>query len=723
MLSLLATTALAFSTPAFDDPCAASATCTDCIAKVPQGCGWCAPSEVIYSNGKKGNRCASVHDPNKWFCLGKLQTDQCLEGYVCTGAPDYKCQKSGVPGEGTPEYSDCVDGCVEPRQWKCDKPNNKCIVCDRSEEGVNPACMKDSQKCEDSCVVAETYKCDHSKGACAVCDPIKDDPASCFGKGDCDSSCAPMFQCDIPLDVTKGEPQCKPCADPTGKSCFKSEAECKSGDGKTTFGCDWKYECKFEASGPTCAKAANGIPKKEWCDEQCVPHYQCDEVAGMCKLANSTSGSADRASCEASCDGNQTKEVPVELIGVWRGLAIQQSFVKGEWVANVSAHAIELLRPDGTVYFSGKAGAATTGGAGSQQERRTLTVHSTEGELKGKVTLLYGEYDLAPELQYLALAVDESAIETAPPSFDAAMPATAHRVLGMTKCKSDAKNCAFHLISSYKTHEPIVYARGMSYSFLKAMGAGDETGDECNQFASCDTCIESKLLSAKCGWCSEDVVYPNATAAKARCAGWAEGKARGWVCYGQFRTESCTDWCCNHGTSQCEPCAPGQSGMPTKELCEGPKDAPTCGAEPKWFNCSLDGLYRGLQIDLGYLAGEWTAAFAKATGKANFTFLPTPASGKAASLEGRLQCRPRAGKTTFDQEGEFKLTLADGSARLGLYSAAGDQAETTGLALALAEKGSTVPPATFDAAMLGTNATMYAYTKCASYKKGVCLFH
>ena len=69
--------ALAFSgsDPPFSDPCAPATDCTDCIAKVSQGCGWCAPHEVVYTDGTKGNRCANSHDPKKWFCLGKLQTD------------------------------------------------------------------------------------------------------------------------------------------------------------------------------------------------------------------------------------------------------------------------------------------------------------------------------------------------------------------------------------------------------------------------------------------------------------------------------------------------------------------------------------------------------------------------------------------------------------------------------------------------------------------------
>ena len=50
------------------------------------------------------------------------------------------------------------------------------------------------------------------------------------------------------------------------------------------------------------------------------------------------------------------------------------------------------------------------------------------------------------------------------------------------------------------------------------------------------------------------------------------------------------------------------------------------------------------------------------------------------------------------------------------------QAETSGLMLALSNDGVATPPASWDAAMLATNATVYTYYKCADYKKGTCLF-
>jgi hypothetical protein len=107
-----------------EDPCANSTTCSDCDAKISLGCSWCQPNAVIYQNGTKGHRCAWTNDPNKWFCLGKRPVAGCEVGYVCSGAPDFQCKLSGVPGEGEPDKHACMDACRPSPKWK--------VGCDRS---------------------------------------------------------------------------------------------------------------------------------------------------------------------------------------------------------------------------------------------------------------------------------------------------------------------------------------------------------------------------------------------------------------------------------------------------------------------------------------------------------------------------------------------------------------------------------------------------------------
>lgn len=714
-----ALTALAFSANSlkFDDVCASASDCSDCIAKVDQGCGWCAPHEVVYTDGTKGNRCANANDPKKWFCLGKMMTDQCVEGYVCTGAPSYKCELSGRPGEGTPDSHACIDGCSEPPKWKCNSGANKCEVCTSAERDLNPDCMDDVDTCNDQCIVAKTYKCDHTQATCVECSD-SDDPAFCKGKDECDGKCTASYQCEFPTDKTT-DPQCKPCTSIDGKGCYSSKSACQEGDGQQYFGCNWQYECQFAASGPTCAKTAHGIPKLEWCTEQCVPTYTCDEDAMTCKLSNSTGGTKDKTSCDAGCPSvPQNNTVPYELRGVWRGFAIEQTYSVGEWQANVTANSTEVILPDGTVYFSGLTSTKEPDPNGNGVGM--LLVESVKGKLIGKVKLLYSYYGLEPELSYVALALDESKIATPPATYDAAMSAASNKVVGFYKCKSDANNCRFSLAPLVeKVPAHLIWTRGMSLSLLgKYKEPSAVTGDKCNAFSSCSTCIGATAGGLACGWCTEPVIYGNSSAASYQCAGWESGAAHGWKCYGQFRTATCTDYCCNTNGG-CSECAEGVSGFPTKDMC----DASCSPQPPSDFPCDFDGIYRGLEIDLGYKPGEWLAHFNKTSGNATFKYFGFRSAPGTYEYSGALRCTPDSDKVPLAQQGIFSLTLTNKTVLHGRYTTGGNQAETEGLNWALAEKGSTIAPISWDAAMLGVNATVFGYTKCASYKAGVCKFH
>jgi len=724
MLYTLAIAALSFSAEptSFTDVCASASDCTDCIAKVSQGCGWCAPHEVVYSDGTKGARCANAHDPKKWFCLGKLQTDSCIEGYVCAGAPSYQCVLSGKPGEGTTDLHACIDGCSRPPKWKCNSGENKCEVCTDAERDVNPSCMDNVNTCNDQCVVAKTYKCDATQGACTEC-TSSDDPSVCKGKSECDGTCTAAFECQYPTDpiTSQTNPQCVPCTDPKGKGCYSTKAECQNGDGQQNFGCNWQYECKFNSNGPTCSKTAHGIPKLEWCEQQCKPTYSCDEEAMMCKLQNATGGMTNKTACDAGCPATpQNATTPFQLRGVWRGFAIEQAYEVGEWQANISANATEVIAPDGSVYFSGltstKAPTAQSKGVG------LLLVNSTKGKLIGTVKLIYSDYGLEPELQYVALALDESHAATPPATYDAAMVAASNRVLGMYKCKSDGQNCKFHLATGVKAQAHLTWTRGMSLSLLdKYTEPAAVTGDKCNAFSSCATCIGATAGALACGWCTEPVIYGNASAApKFQCAGWEAGQSHGWKCYGQFRTATCTDYCCGAGENGgCGACPTGKSGFPTKQMC----DASCAPTPPSDFPCDFDGIYRGLEIDLGYQEGEWLAHFNKSSGNATFKYSGFRTHAGSYSYAGALRCTPESDKVPLAQGGTFSLKLTNGTVLYGRYVAGGNQAETEGLNWALGELGSTIPPFSFDSAMLGVNATVYGYTKCASYKAGVCKFH
>jgi len=524
----------------------------------------------------------------------------------------------------------------------------------------------------------------------------------CSGQSHCNSSCNPSFQCDIPTDITKNA-TCNPCSDPTGAKCaFASVDQCKAGDGKTTFGCDFQYKCDCNhnpltgIAAPQCVKTAHGIPKLEWCEQQCKcdTTYTCDEGAKQCKASNSTGGGGQTnlTACNANCPTKPDNHTtPFELRGVWRGLAIQQNYKVGEWVANISKNSTTVFKPDGTVYFSGLTSTYKPTGSGGGQSQ--LWVESTDGTLKGTIKLLYNDYGLEPELMYVQLAVDESQIGTAPKDYDTAMKASTDKVLGMYKCKSDSKNCKFHL----PTTPPPIARRQLQ-----------STGDACNPNMDCKSCLAATAGDLTCGWCTTPVEYVNISGAKYQCAGWQSGEHHQWKCYGQFRTATCHDYCCDTGAGTCNECAPGKTGLPTLDMCKG-----SCKPGPSPYGaCGFNGTYRGLEIDLGYLSGEWQAVFNVTAQNAKFTQMKT-----GYSYEGTVGCQ------AYDKEdGAFQLTLTNGTKLYGIYATGSNQAETFGLSWALSQLGSTVPPMDWDSAMLGLNATVYGYTKCATYKAGICIF-
>jgi len=644
----------------------------------------------VYSDGSKGARCASSVDPKKWFCLGKLQTGECVEGYVCTGPPDYQCVLSGVPGEGTPDRSACIDGCQELSKWKCDIKNTQCVVCTSADD---PTKCTDKQSCDDACVDVATYKCNHKTNMCEQC------PAgglSCSGKSECEEDCKASFECVIPSDASDPtkQPQCIPCSDPTGQRCaFATLDECSKGDGQTTFGCDWQYRCEYGASGPTCEKTAHGIPRKEWCLDQCTAYYSCDDTAQVCKQVNQSTPYKNITDCNNECPTQATNSTPYELRGVWRGYAIQKGFGYGEWVANITVNTTKVIKPDGSTYFSGatKTFKPVTAGAIAQ-----LWVTSTEGDLTGPIKLIYNNFDLSPELGYVALAVDEKNLAIPPKSYDAAMTAPDNKVLGMYKCASP--NCKFHLPGP----TPILG----NHLDIPAVTA---YSDSCNAYGTCKECIAATSGSITCGWCTQPVEYVNATSPSSyQCAGWEAGQSHPWKCYGQFRIATCVDYCCDTATGTCKECDEHHTGYPTKGICDA-----SCQSGPKWYNCSFDGSYRGLEVDLGYIPGEWAAHFQKNTSHAKFEFLPT-----GYEYEGDIKCRP----TPSGQDGSFKLTLTNGTVLYGIYADGDVQAETAGLSWAISELGATLPPVSWDAAMLGLNATVYGYTKCADWKAQYCVF-
>ena len=681
------------------DECSDASDCTTCLDPQHGGgnCGWCAPLSVIYADGTPGPRCADLRDKTHgggWQCTGKLMTDQCLPGWVCGGdATGFKCVPSALPGDGNPDYNDCQAGCTPRPKFKCTDPTlGQCSAC---ADPTDPDCTDDYTTCSKGCVTESLYSCNTTSGQCNKCDAAS---PSCVSAAECSASCAVKYKCEYPSNMT-AQPTCKVCDDPSAADCkYASGGDCSED-------CDWKYQCDLNApSGPTCSKAKYGIPKLEWCEEQCQQSYTCDEVAQTCNATGTGGAFKNKTECDTNCPAKPSPDVAAELVGIWRGLEIHNGFLRGEWTANITKDHVTMWGPDLKVYMSGGAQHRVVQGA---HDGRTgeLWVNSSSGTLVGLIKMIYGDANLEPELAYVALAVSESTPATLIANYDTGMTTATDRVFGLFKCKDDA-NCVFHLPTGITPKLAALASREIEAS----------NGDECNQFSSCNSCIGATVGGNTCGWCTTKVVYNDSSTPTFQCAGSRTGQASGWTCYGVYRTLSCYDYACDPVAQQCKEVDPSSPGVkyPTRGSCEQ-----ACGAPSPWKRCPFDGAYRGLQVDLNYPFGEWMANFSASSNftTASFTFVPTQ-----YSYAGTIECRNVKDPTMLDTKGEFKLALSNGTNLYGIYQDGGDQPETSGLAWAVSNVNMTAPPEDFSSAMPGLNASVFGYTKCASYKKAVCKF-
>ena len=87
-----------------------------------------------------------------------------------------------------------------------------------------------------------------------------------------------------------------------------------------------------------------------------------------------------------------------------------------------------------------------------------------------------------------------------------------------------------------------------------------------------------------------------------------------------------------------------------------------------------------------------------------------------------MLCKNSADPGAISKSGDLKLTLTNGTTLYGLYEDGGTQAETEGLYITFSDIGISDPPNGWDTAMLGNNASVYTYWKCAEYKAGICIF-
>jgi len=122
--------------------------------------------------------------------------------------------------------------------------------------------------------------------------------------------------------------------------------------------------------------------------------------------------------------------------------------------------------------------------------------------------------------------------------------------------------------------------------------------DHCFPYTTCQTCIAQKY----CGWCSTPVIGGNG----AQCAGFSPTNGSSpFICIGTYQTTTCIPPITSTASSASASTGSGSSGT-TSSGSTGTTSTGTTGVEPKPV---VQGTWRGLQVNTGYVAGEWDFMF------------------------------------------------------------------------------------------------------------------
>jgi len=188
-----------------------------------------------------------------------------------------------------------------------------------------------------------------------------------------------------------------------------------------------------------------------------------------------------------------------------------------------------------------------------------------------------------------------------PTSFDSAM--SSGTVFTFAKCLNP-EHCKFHIFTALQK------LQFKQQAFTRKRQIID---DPCMVYPDCSTCI--KALE-NCGWCSVNVIYNNTVVGK-NCAGTNTTISPRINCTGIFSTEDCSHATTGSTTGppiqdkfNCDPitgsCIISPNGTLPKDVC-----AAQCVLTPIVPPIIQNKYFRGLEIDLAYVAGEWRAHFGK----------------------------------------------------------------------------------------------------------------
>jgi len=251
--------------------------------------------------------------------------------------------------------------------------------------------------------------------------------------------------------------------------------------------------------------------------------------------------------------------------------------------------------------------------------------------------------------------------------------------------------------------------------------------DPCSKYPTCQICV--KALDY-CGWCSVNVYY-NATIEGKQCAGLNLSTSPGFLCSGTFSTVNCPTppspdtkapsrppptplpslkpsapnvkppptnpvelYICNPNNQTCTP-GNGQGSMPLAQC------NLTCNAIPDVPIVLRGRKFRGLEINGGYLPGEWTCKFT--------TTSATIMDPKGVTLTAIVS-----------QTGQYLILNLDNGQKIFTLWQVGEGSVVDYLSWAWGGSDG-LPPKSFDATMASPGQHSYVFEACSSLSQ-VCNF-
>lgn len=263
-------------------------------------------------------------------------------------------------------------------------------------------------------------------------------------------------------------------------------------------GCLAGYVCDTTAGQCKMAEPGEG-DTLENCEASCskdpIPEdtYECDEETFMCVVS---AGKYENKTCSDAC----ADETPSELIGLWRGLNVQQGFTVGSYVANFTETEM-AWGPLGEP----RAYVADVAIVAPQTLRLIITAPASDAGDVRIATFGNPGYPTGPETQGIAIAIQRPESKQAPPSnvLDA-MGDNNYDVFVMVKCTPWGSGCDFS--PDFKAADALRAEELAKFEMLMKRKEAAESRklagkpmDECTSYGDCTSCLGD--ASGVCGWC------------------------------------------------------------------------------------------------------------------------------------------------------------------------------------------------------------------------------